>query len=176
MSDAHKIADPAWIREFVLAGNATFTLRSVRTGTRFTYRVRKTRADAPWFVSVLTGNDNEHAYTYLGTIHQRNEAYRHGVKSPLAYDAPSAKAFAWFWPHLEECFRRQRGELGPNLEVWHEGRCGRCGRKLTVPESIASGLGPECAKRRGLVQRPEYDDERERELDQLHGIDGWGGS
>ena len=32
------------------------------------------------------------------------------------------------------------------LEVWHEGRCGRCNRALTVPESIASGIGPECAK------------------------------
>jgi hypothetical protein len=32
----------------------------------------------------------------------------------------------------------------PNLEIWHEGRCGRCGRKLTVPESIHNGYGPEC--------------------------------
>jgi hypothetical protein len=34
--------------------------------------------------------------------------------------------------------------------VWHEGRCGRCGRKLTVPESIESGFGPECASILGL--------------------------
>ena len=33
------------------------------------------------------------------------------------------------------------------VQVWHEGRCGKCGRKLTVPESLTSGLGPECAGR-----------------------------
>lgn len=36
------------------------------------------------------------------------------------------------------------GVIPPSLEVWHEGRCGRCGRALTVPESIASGIGPVC--------------------------------
>jgi len=30
--------------------------------------------------------------------------------------------------------------------VFHEGACGRCGRTLTVPESIASGFGPECIR------------------------------
>jgi hypothetical protein len=35
-------------------------------------------------------------------------------------------------------------------EVYHEGRCGRCNRKLTVPESIETGLGPECASKLGL--------------------------
>jgi hypothetical protein len=35
----------------------------------------------------------------------------------------------------------------PNfIEIWHEGRCGKCGRTLTVPDSIANGLGPECIK------------------------------
>lgn len=32
------------------------------------------------------------------------------------------------------------------VEIWHEGKCGRCGRQLTVPESIESGFGPECVK------------------------------
>jgi len=40
------------------------------------------------------------------------------------------------------------------LEIWHEGRCGRCNRKLTVPASIALGIGPECGQREhSLSQR-----------------------
>jgi hypothetical protein len=35
--------------------------------------------------------------------------------------------------------------------IWHEGRCGRCGRRLTVPESIESGYGPECIGKIGGV-------------------------
>ena len=29
-------------------------------------------------------------------------------------------------------------------KVHHEGKCGRCGRKLTTPESCLRGIGPEC--------------------------------
>jgi hypothetical protein len=47
-------------------------------------------------------------------------------------------AFAWFWDRL------RNGNLPEQVEVHHEGRCGRCGRALTVPESIESGFGPEC--------------------------------
>jgi hypothetical protein len=50
-------------------------------------------------------------------------------------DAMVTIAFGWAWRHPDS----------DKLEVWHEGRCGRCGRRLTVPESIESGLGPECA-------------------------------
>ena len=41
------------------------------------------------------------------------------------------KAFSWAWSHLV-------GEVLPNeqLEIWHEGRCARCNRKLTVPEDL----------------------------------------
>jgi hypothetical protein len=46
---------------------------------------------------------------------------------------------------------RREGILGATLEFWHEGRCGRCGRRLTVPDSIASGYGPECV----LVKQKE---------------------
>jgi Family of unknown function (DUF6011) len=64
-----------------------------------------------------------------------------GQKSRVGREAPSAKAFDWAWRALT------KGTMPANLEVWHEGRCGRCGRKLTVPESIARGIGPECAGR-----------------------------
>ena len=38
-----------------------------------------------------------------------------------------------------------QGRMPLTLTVFHDGKCGRCGRKLTVPESIQSGLGPVCA-------------------------------
>ena len=44
--------------------------------------------------------------------------------------------------------RLQSGKgLPETVEVWHEGRCCRCARRLTVPESIILGLGPACATR-----------------------------
>jgi hypothetical protein len=142
MNDDHELpaaqmTDVSVIRRFVLGGNAKLTLRSKTTGTRFTFHIRQPEADRPHFVKVLTGPEK---YTFLGTIF-KGENFVHGKRSPITADALSAKAFGWFWNML------QKAQLPIALEVWHEGRCCRCGRELTVPESIASGIGPECAKK-----------------------------
>jgi len=131
------------IKQFALAGNATFTVTSKRTGTRFTFKVRKPKPEAPHFVKVLTGPDNENSYTFLGTIFP-DGTFKHGQRSSIGPDAPSAVAFAWLWSHIDE-------DLSKAVEVHHEGRCCRCGRKLTVPESIESGIGPECAQQNGRL-------------------------
>lgn len=128
-------------RRYALAGNARLTLVSRRTGNRFTYKIKAAKDEDGkpkgfFFVSVLTSPDNVDGYTYLGTI--SGDRFRHGVKSPIGLDAPSARAFVWGWERLE-------GHA--DLEVYHDGSCGRCGRLLTVPSSVLSGIGPECALR-----------------------------
>jgi hypothetical protein len=140
------------IREFMLAGNARLTLVSKRTGTRFTFKIRQPDPEKPHFVSLLTQPDNESGYSFLGTIFLPKEGieratYRHGNRSRITVDADSARAFEWFFKNLRV------GRLSDQLEVWHEGRCGRCGRPLTVPESISNGLGPECIKRIRISQQ-----------------------
>lgn len=134
----HQIS-PEQAPGYILAGNATVTLVSRATGVRFTYKIRQPDEETPHFVKVLTGSDNEADYQYLGTIFDR-ETYHHGRRSHIGKDAPSARAWAWFWSRLMADM-----DLS-DVEVWHEGRCGRCGRKLTVPESIITGLGPVCAQ------------------------------
>jgi hypothetical protein len=148
---AHPALPVANVRPFVLAGDARFTVTSKASGVRFTFRVQRAprregdsdnrAAGRPWFVKVLTGADNESDYRYLGCVYARDDeptSYRHGAKSRIGADAPSAKAAAWFFGNLA------RGYVSPACEVHHEGRCGRCGRALTVPESIESGFGPVC--------------------------------
>lgn len=125
---------------FILAGNARVTLVSEKTGARFTYRVRQPKSDAPHFVSLLSGPDNDADYQFLGTVFA-DGGYHHGRKSGVGPKAPSARAFAYAWGYLS------RGELPPLCEIYHEGSCGRCGRGLTVPSSIESGLGPVCASK-----------------------------
>lgn len=131
---------------FILAGNSTVTLVSKKTGTRFTYRVRVAKSDTDaqsdlYFVSLLRGPNNENDYSYLGRIAKGRVYIGRKIPKPgdVSRGAPSALAFDYMWQHLE------RGNIPPLLEIWHEGRCGRCNRKLTVPESIAAGIGPECA-------------------------------
>lgn len=148
-NEVGRLHDAETARRFLLGGNATVTVVSKRTGTRFTFKVRECGspsykenlargAESVHFVKVLTGPDNEADYGFLGTIFG-GTAYRHGRKSRIAVSAPSAQAFAWFAGEL------LAGRLPEGVDVYHAGRCGRCGRKLTVPESITTGFGPECA-------------------------------
>lgn len=141
MNNSRRITDRNAVSEFLYAGKSTVTLRSIKTQKRFTYRVRQSDDKNVWFVSVLNGPDNESSYGYIGTIKKSAMRFEHGRKAKIAADAPCVRAFAWFHANLATGER-----LGEGVEVWHEGKCGRCGRKLTVPESIAHGIGPECIK------------------------------
>lgn len=125
---------------FLLAGGATLTLVSHKTGARFTYKVVQPKEGSPHFVSLLTGTDNEGDYQYLGAIFE-GRVFRHTFKSRISPEAPSHRAFAWTFSHL------LAGRIPDQVEIWHQGKCGCCGRKLTVPESIASGIGPYCARK-----------------------------
>jgi len=130
------------ICRFAFAGKAPLTLRSRKTGTRFTYRITESKDGQRHYVALLAGADNEGDYQYLGTFHGGH--YAHGRKSAITPFAPSARAFAYFAENL------QRSILPTDLEVWHEGKCAHCGRKLTVPTSISTGFGPDCAEKLGI--------------------------
>lgn len=126
--------------EFILGGNALFTLQSNLTGVRFTYKVLKSRHDENYFkVSAFTGNDNSN------TCHYKQIGYIERLKSPMIQPVSN------WWKEQKQFITMDYVYLNlnvkkimPNLEIWHEGRCCRCGRVLTVPESIAMGIGPEC--------------------------------
>lgn len=145
----HRLTDPIQVLKFVTAGNSVFTLKSVNTGVHYTFRVTKAPPlpDFPnrpsvYFVSVLVGPDNTRNYLYFGTISGASMLFKMGDKAKVMTGALSVQALMWFWRNLMElhCIR-------PEVEFYHEGRCGRCGKKLTSPESLELGLGPECANK-----------------------------
>lgn len=125
--------------DFVLAGNATFTIKNTETKNRFTFKVVQPSVDHPHFVRVMTGPDNENNFSFLGTIFDKKN-YKYGKRSSISQASQAAKVFSWAWPHL------LANSLPEQIEMHHAGSCGRCGRKLTVPESVACGFGPECIK------------------------------
>lgn len=147
-----KLEGSATMREFALAGCATFTVRNLWTARHYTYKVQRApgrasprigQSDARpnlWFVQVLSGT----GYLYVGTLKgdpgvTGKPVFAWGTKSPLPTNALCVRGFDWVWKRVA------RGELlPPKVEVWHEGRCGRCGRPLTDPDSIRRGIGPVC--------------------------------
>ena len=127
------------VLDSVLGGKSTLTIVSRKTGVRYTYKFNRPPGDDPsrcvW-VKVLVGSDNETSYKYLGVLWPKDMVFRP--------KGSGGEPIAW----MVNTLRERPAALLDAAEVWHEGTCARCGRKLTVPESIASGFGPECRKLR----------------------------
>lgn len=129
-------------RQYLLSGNAILTFKNTQTMGRFTFKVsypKNPRNDqAPHFVAVLTGPDNTSNYKYFGNIWP-DGTLKMARRAKIGPNALAVRSFAYLWEHIDE--------LPEHVEVWHHGFCLRCGRQLTVPESIASGYGPDCMAR-----------------------------
>lgn len=129
-------------KTYTFAGNATLTLSSLKTSARYTYKICAPRENANGvrFVSLLTGPQNTNDFTYIGLLTEGGE-FKMTRASKLPAESTPIAAFGFFNRKV-----LVDGQIPTTLEVRHEGCCGRCGRALTVPESIDRGIGPECAK------------------------------
>lgn len=152
----------------LFAGLSVFTLTSKKTGTRYTFKVAKPNqrgsrhpdheADAV-FVSLLTGPCNKPGKTgdwsYFAWAKpsdatsekrwDRENSLRYGNgKARVGKDAPSAKAFKWFWDAIVT-----HGHMPSTIEMRPMSYCLRCGAELTVDQSIDQCYGPECINKVG---------------------------
>ena len=137
MTDTRQVTEASQALKLMMAGNARVTIVSPKTGDRYTYRVRQSKDGQVHFVQLMMGSNNETDFQYIGLI-GRDGQPRLTKASHVNADSKCWRAFTFTYAHL------RAGSLP--VEFWHEGRCCRCGRTLTVPESIESGIGPECSK------------------------------
>jgi hypothetical protein len=147
---------PVVSKDFVLGGKATLTLaipaafaEEKGINPHYTFKVAHKAATAEWpesyFVSLLTGPDNWANYTYAGKLDPATGEVKATKKSCLQQDSLPLRllnrALGLVWG----------GDTTPLTDagfgLHHAGKCARCGRKLTVPASILTGFGPECAGR-----------------------------
>jgi hypothetical protein len=142
-------------KQFVLAGDALFTIEMPagsnpddRGRTHYTWLVQHVEANErfgeSYFAKLLTGPENTRDYTYVGRL----DPFTGQVKT-------TQKSQQWEGTYPLRLLNRilarvWAGDHGAyeqhGFKTRHEGKCGRCGRTLTVPESIESGFGPECIK------------------------------
>lgn len=131
--------------KFIFGGKSFVTCLNTKTDNRFTFKVVKHKKDSIFFVNVLTGPD---IYTFIGTV--RNGVYKHSPKSNISTESQSVKVFSYIINKLSS------NNLPDFIEIYHDGRCGKCGRQLTVPASIETGFGPECVKMLDKQMSREY--------------------
>lgn len=133
---------PEDVKAFVLGGNATFTLQSGKTGAYFTFKVKRHKEDKDlYFVRLLVNSDNTKDYRYVACYYADRKVL-HLAKPwndvTIESCPPSIRAIKFLFNRLDD--------IPTQLIVYHEGRCARCGRILTTPDSIKRGFGPECYK------------------------------
>ena len=97
-----------------------------------------------YFLNTKIGNE----YVYAGVVwfdDKTNEfRFGQGAKGQVNGNHLNIRSLLFVMNKLNS-------EVEPKYcEVFHVGTCGRCGKKLTTPESILTGLGPECAKKAGV--------------------------
>ena len=142
--------DTQTAKQFISAGNAIFTIEN-KEGKHYTFKVRRMEDNATHmildtaFISLLTGPENTKNYTYLGILDLREGTVRRTRNSKIEPSAISWKVAEWL---IRTVWQGKEMPIGYKLH--HEGKCGRCGRLLTVPSSIESGLGPDCQSILGL--------------------------
>lgn len=135
---------------FILAGKAWFSICNPKTKVRFTYKVTRSKPrgisneSAVYFVST-----NTDGWKYLGILMSdstgKKVGFRTTAKTMLPLDAIQMKAIRWFLGKLFTV------GVPDSVEVWHDGRCGRCGMHLIDPKSVAGGFGPHCLKMMRMV-------------------------
>lgn len=160
MEDNTKVLTLQVAKQFVLGGQAYLTISNGQ-GEHYTYRFKKkdypdrNRPGARFIsyqVSVLTGQDNETNYTYIGTMNPQTFDIRISVEhSPFRNSTRSVRVLRWMLTHIlkQEPFEGRSA----GYTIKHEGKCGKCGRRLTTPESIDTGFGPDCAAELGIEWR-----------------------
>lgn len=147
--------------------NGTYTITNKASGEWRTFRIRTQAQDAKFapgkrVVALLRGPDNEsdfQGFAFVGKLDGRDRVW---VWKRYTNDATGA------FPHFAAMLETAAEALGEAmaLEVEEAGtdftyhdrlyhvqaakRCINCNRKLTTPESLRRGYGPECAERLGI--------------------------
>lgn len=129
--------------KFITAGNSIFTFVFNKEEVRYTYKAISSTDQMYLSIKLLTGPDNTKHYSDIYFFNVSREGlpvltYRINNK---VYE--TSQSVVLFKKVFRSLILRPDEEIY-GLEIWHEGRCCRCGRTLTVPESIANGIGPEC--------------------------------
>ncbi len=125
-----RIDDIKDLLSLMIAGNFTFTAKSIKTGHHYTYNIKRSDEyeDVTWDITPDVG--------YL--IMRDNK---------IEYDFPRSKINDDNVKVFVVIFNLMKMERNhPQLELYRTIKCARCGRRLTDPDSIIRGIGKECEK------------------------------
>jgi hypothetical protein len=114
---------------------ADFTIRSLKTGKDYTYKIARSLYNGKWYTHVKVEVEYLR-FVRLGTYFNGRITHKGNI-----VDSPSAVAIAYVLGKVEA---KAFDFLDSAIEVMHTGNCLVCGKTLTDADSITFGLGPVC--------------------------------
>jgi hypothetical protein len=128
------------------AGRAVLTFENHEAGTHMTVKVSQARDKRnrkkllPVFhVNVKLLGDRLQSYAYAGTVFTETGDWN--LSRTTRPDSQVARVFSWL-----KAVTANPELIRGKVNLFHEGRCCKCGLPLTHPESISTAIGPKCLK------------------------------
>jgi hypothetical protein len=112
-----------------------FTLKSKKTLKEYTYKIDRSLFKQKWYSNIFV------EINYLEFLHLGYYSNGYIIKKGLINDSPSATSIAFVLYHLEN---DKVDFINSKTEIYHLGKCLKCGKTLTDSYSIERGLGPYC--------------------------------
>ena len=130
------------VKPFLLSGMAIVTIEDPISKVRYTYKVTKHEGgNVRYDVSLLIGPDNHNDYLFICYFYAGVRT-RMMIPQSLKYRRNDIQVK--MFDELLKYAMQDQILMSGILNVYHSGKCGKCGRLLTVPSSIKAGLGPIC--------------------------------
>ena len=127
------------------ARNAIFTLE--KGDIHRTYMVNQPKDKDILFVRLLTGQDNSDwgNYTYIGLIvYEPHIKFKPKKQQNWGHDTEKVSVAFYLMNTLVDNILRSPKFSESEPFFFHEGKCAKCGKRLTVPKSIEIGMGAKC--------------------------------
>lgn len=120
---------------------APFTIRSKKTGKDYTFKISQIPFMGKNYLHIKVEteylNFRYMGYYREGLIFRKNKT----TKKTESVETPASKAISWF---LRQLKANQLNILESSVDIFHLGKCLKCGKPLTDSVSIENGIGPVC--------------------------------
>ena len=129
------IVSNEYVRKFLLAGNCHCTIENMKTGNRFTYKIKRNKEKKNmYFVYVMSGLGE----IYCGYFYVNATLidYRKGAKGNVDENDVRIQALLYTLKNSKK--------LPSYVIVQHFGKCARCGSPISDLDSIRRGICSGC--------------------------------
>lgn len=135
------MSKPEITAEFLTAGKARF-LVSNAAGVQYTFRIKRwdSKKTGKTFYFVDAQERSQWMeFVKMGTMTEDGQFIHGGDRAEVPVDHIANAVFQWAVTQIIE-----QNDLPEGYSMKHCGACARCGRPLSVEESVVRGIGPDC--------------------------------